>query len=206
MLRAASGELPAAAIERYLASLRHVVAHSPKGLRRAADLALLQGRDELATYLEHKCHEEAGHDVWATADLGVLRTAFSRQEQEGPAPAVVELTSFLDDTIERDPALYLAYTVWAEYFTVLAGADLLRYLVERCGVPPSALTCLSNHIELDQEHADEGLEMVDDLVDDPRKLAEMRAVLRRTIELFDRSCLEMLEVPVLEPAAASRAS
>jgi hypothetical protein len=194
MLRlAAAGRVPAAAIERYLASLRYALAHTVPYLTRATERAMATGRPALAAWFSHKRQEEAGHDRWADDDLGVLRSTFVLDADEEPVPAMCELMQYLQRTIDEDCRLYLGYIVWAEYFTVLAGGEVVKHLVERNGVPPAALTCLARHVVLDEAHTDEGFETIDALLDDPAIIPELRRVVRHAMGLFDRACVEMVD-------------
>lgn len=198
---AAAGRAPAAAIERYLASLRYLLAGSSPCLVRAAARARDLGQDALADHLIEKELEERGHDRWAEEDLGVLRAEFGTRCDDRPVPAMVELLRYIEQIIDRDPSLYLAYILWAEYFTVLVGGELIENLVRKCGVPADAMTCVAKHVELDQDHAAEGIEIIDALIGDPRKLPDLRAALNHAMALFDRACVEMMEAPLARVAS-----
>ena len=202
LFRAAmKGGVTPPSIERYLASLRYVVASSFPNLSRAAARSRALGREELANYFARKASEERGHDEWAEDDLRSLRSRFVVMGDDEPVTSIVALMRFCEETIDRDPALYLAYVFWAEYFVTLVGGDLVRALVEHCGLPAAALTCLAKHVELDQEHADDDIDVIDGLITDPTMLVPLRAVIHRTTLLFDRACNEMLE-PTLARAAS----
>ncbi len=54
------------------------------------------------------------------------------------------------------------------------------------------MTAIDRHAELDRDHAEEALDLIDSLVPDPRELSPMRNVVLRTIELFERFCFEVL--------------
>jgi hypothetical protein len=193
MLRsAAAGEVGPDAVGRYLASLQYLLAITQDHLRRARDIARARGFDSLAEYFEQKIVEERGHDRWASQDLVVLSANGGLPQPPDPVPAIVELATFIHATIDHDPRDYLSYVLWAEYFTVLVGGAFIRELVEHCGIDPNALTCLARHVELDQEHTDEGLDFIDRFVDDPGRLAQMRQVLLDVVARFDRACEEML--------------
>ena len=111
--------------------------------------------------------------------------------RRGSWPSTRALLAFLESTIDEDPALYLAYILFAEYLVVLLGPEWLTLLEERCGIPRSSMTVIGNHVELDKEHVEEALAHIDDLVSDPRKLSRMREVLLQTIEHFERFCDEV---------------
>lgn len=193
LARAAAGELSSAAVERYLVVLRYMIANTPPNLVRARDRAQEAGLDALAAYYAEKLEEEDGHERWADHDLEVLRSSRDLTAHSAPVPAAIELNAFLQRVIDRDPVLYLAYVLWAEYFTTLAGGELVQYLVERCDVPAEAMTCLAKHVELDKDHTEENLDVIDGLVDDASMLAPLRSVLQTSMALFDRASDQILE-------------
>ena len=195
------GTLSPTSVERYLASLRCMVASSSPYLERAAVRARSLGHEELAAFFSSKAAEERGHDEWAEHDLHVLRSRFDVTFDDAPVPAILTLMRFCEETIDRNPVLYLAYVLWAEYLSTLIGGEFVAALVQQCGVPRTALTCADKHVELDQEHAADDIEIIDAFIDDPRMLADLRAVLHRTMALFDRATEEMLE-PVRARAAS----
>lgn len=190
---AAEGRLTPDVIARYLNNVRVMIGQTPYFMKRARDRALASGRLELAAYFTSKWAEEEGHDRWASADLTRLRTRFGESSLEAEVtPSLRRLMRLLDDAIERDPALYLAYILFAEYHVVLIGPRWLEVLEARCGIPSSMLTVIGKHAELDKEHAAEGLRAIDALVTDPEMLAPMREILRSSMELFQRFCAEVV--------------
>jgi hypothetical protein len=197
------GRVEPEAIGRYLVMLRYMIGNTPGNLMRATERAAENGRPDLAAYYTEKLAEEDGHEQWAIDDLAVFQGAYGFRPDPEPVPATVELQTFLENIIEVDPVLYLSYVFWAEYFVVLVGGEYVQCLVERCGLPPAALTCLANHVVLDDGHTDENIEAIDRLVGDPRYLVRMREVLRRAMELFDRSTEQMIDgvVPVEQVAS-----
>lgn len=194
-LLAAEGRLDHAAVARYLVSLEYSVRSTPRMLALAKQRALLQGDLELAKHYTRKDEEEAGHHVWAANDIHVLKQTKGADHLGGPATAILELIAYLESAIQKDPYHYLAYMLFAEYFTVLVGGAFLQNLVERCGVPANALTCVAKHVELDAEHTEDGIEAIDRLVVDPRQLEPMRQVVRTTMQFFDRFSDEILQEP-----------
>jgi pyrroloquinoline quinone (PQQ) biosynthesis protein C len=196
--RAAAGEVSPAAVERYLVTLRYMIANTPPNLALARDQARDAELDALAVYYSEKLAEEDGHERWADHDLQVLRDHGDFAHHRDPAPSAVVLNRFLQRTIHRDPVLYLAYVLWAEYFTTLVGGEVVQHLVERCHMPAEALTCLSKHVELDKDHTEENLDALDALVGDPRMLEPLRRVLDTSMALFDRLCEEIVEADLAE--------
>lgn len=190
--RARSGQVDADVVARYLASLEFLLRETQLHFRRARDTARATGALALARHFEQKLVEERGHDRWAAADLIAL-VGDASAASFVPVAAIAELARANAELVEREPADYLAYVLWAEAFTVLVGGVFIRELVGRCGIKAEALTCLANHVELDEDHADEGCEAIDRLVDDPARLEPMRAVVLTAARHFDRACEQMLE-------------
>lgn len=192
LLRARKGEISPDTMGRYLASLHFAIGHIPVFLELAGERALATAQVALAEHFAQKLREEEGHHRWAEGDLRVLRASFDVRDLR-VAPAVEELVAFQAELIDEDPILYLAYIAWAETFTTLAAGELVRALVERCGVPPAALTCLARHVELDREHSDDGVRVLNELAGDPSLLRRMQRVLGRTMTLFDSMCEQVLD-------------
>lgn len=191
--RAREGTLGAVHLTHYVGNVGFLVEHSPRHLRQAAARARQERNDALAEHFNHKLGEEIGHEQWGKNDLE--RLDGGRQANGWPAaiPAMVDLIGSIEEMIERDPADYLAYTLFAEYFVTLLGPEWLLLLEERCQVPRASMTLIGNHAELDREHASEAFDSVDELVGDPRKLPSMKRAVANTIALFARICSEAVE-------------
>ena len=205
MSLAERGLLTPAMMARYLASLRYLLEFSAPFLARARDLARSSGRHALADFFHQKVGEETGHHLWAVDDLTALQRRHAVPGAPEPVPAIQALVEQIRVWIETEPALYLAYNMWAEYFTSLAGGEFVKVAIERCDIPADALTCLSKHVELDVGHAEEDIRTIAALVDDPALVPRLREVVVRTAELFDRACEEFIGSP-LRPTAHFTAS
>jgi len=191
-VKAEMGALNARHISRYLASVHFLVRHTPIHLDRARKRAAELGDAALDDHFAKKSVDEAGHDLWAARDLERIREQLSAAEaQPDVARSMKDYVRHIEDVIDEDPVLYLAYILFAEYLVVIVGPSWLALLEERCGIPRTSMTVVGNHAELDREHVEEALEEIDDLVGDPRKLAPMRRVVTRTIALFDAFCAEV---------------
>jgi hypothetical protein len=201
--RARAGDATPTEVGRYLAGLRFMIGQTNGNMTKAEGRARAQGREDLAAYYVEKRREEDGHEQWAIDDLAAFFDVYGFRPDDEPVPALRELQRFLVRTIDEDPTLYLAYIFWAEYFVVLVGAEFIRSLVEHCGLLPETLTCLGNHVVLDEGHTDQNIAEIDRLVADPQYLEPMRAVLQRTIDLFDLSTQQMLDPVTAKERVAS---
>lgn len=186
-VRASNGTLRKQHLVHYLGSVRFLIDHTMIHLARAAQRARDVGDERLASHFEHKAIEEIGHEQWARQDLHRLQ---GQGDGPLPVPAMIELVLSIEQTIDRDPVLHLAYMLFAEYFVTLLGPEWLSLLEERCGIPRESVSVIGKHAELDREHAQEAFELIDALVGDPHKLEAMRAVVSNTISLFGRFCAE----------------
>lgn len=195
MVRAAEGKLPYEAVARYLASLRFMLSRTPDHLERSRSIAEARGAEKLAAYFAQKLVEEVGHDAWAMADIAVFsRESKLSTQTSHPVPSIFALAAYLEELIEEDPRLYVTYILWAEFITALLGTELVNHLVGRCGVSENALTAVTNHVDLDEGHAEDGLLELDDLVDDPALLPAMRTSMASFARIFDQACIEMVDL------------
>ncbi len=206
--RAALGDLTAEHLARYLKAIHCLVSHTPIHLRRAAELAAERGDAALAAHYRGKLDEEAGHDEWAERDLAAVSSR--RPSREVPVHGeMMALIGYIERVIDGDPTLYLAYILFAEYLTVLLGAEWLDLLETRCGIPRSSMSVIGNHAELDREHVADAFIAIDALVEDPRKLSAMRDVLTATVKRYEAFCGGIMEdadaalraIPARAPAA-----
>ncbi len=180
---ARAGELTREAVGRYLSSLHLTVSHTPKHLLRADAEARARGHDALGKFLISKCAEEIGHEKWAEDDMRLLGKG-DFAASYSPLPAAHRLVRYLGELAERDPRLYLVYSLAAEYFTVLAGPTWIRVLTEGCQIPVDALTVVSKHVIADQKHAAEGIEAIDEFITDPSLGPAMKETLSQTFSLY----------------------
>jgi hypothetical protein len=192
-VRAQEGTLTAVTITRYLTNVRELIHESPPLLARARDRARGLGDVPLAEFFGEKVREEVGHHEWATNDLERVSSQTRISADTTVLPGVEAMIAFQRDTIDEDPTLYLSYTLFAEYLTVLLGPWWLELLETRCGIPISSMTVVANHVATDKDHVEETLESIDALVTDPRKLHRMREVLAGSIACFERFAAEITD-------------
>lgn len=190
------GELSAAALAKYLGSLQQLFAGSERNLRRAAARAQQLELHVLADHLAHKARQETGHAAWAAADLA--RLPESARAHSAPAPALLELLALQERLIDRHPICFLAYALWAEYFTVLVAEDWLDAL-SRCGFGRGQVSAVTRHLEADREHAATGLDVIDTLWSGEPALREITTGVDEACHTFERFCLEIC---ALSPHAA----
>jgi len=182
------GALSQVGMAKYLASLRHLFACSERNLRRAALRARELGLEPLAEHLAQKAGEEHGHADWASADLSQLPEAV--RGSDTPARELLNLVQLQGNLIDQHPLCFLAYALWAEYFTVLVGETWLAAL-SRSGFPREQVSAIAKHIEADREHAATGLRVIDTFWTGDPPLGEILAGVERACHTFERFCLEI---------------
>jgi hypothetical protein len=183
-LAAEQGALTPLQIRTYVSGILFQIRATMGVLRRAEERALAVGDKALAAHYHGKFAEENGHDQWAEKDLESLPGS-SGYGTDPSTMAVGRLVSYLREIVDRDPALFLSYILLAEYLTVLVGPDWLRALESKCGVAPSQISVVANHVELDRDHVAEGVRTIDMLVTSPDKGQPMLDVIRQSVSYYE---------------------
>ena len=188
LILAQRGELSPAALAKYLGSLHYLFASSEQNLRRAAARAQQLGLRELAEHFAHKARQENGHADWAEADLTQLPEP--ARAHSAPARELLRLVALQGRLIERHPICFLAYALWAEYFTVLVGEDWLSALA-RAGYERGRVSAVARHLEADREHAATGLAVIDGFWTGDPALEEITTGINEACHIFERFCIEV---------------
>jgi len=158
------GRLCPSAVGDYLANARFLVHNTPRHLALAAQRSEQLGLEGLAAFYRKKYAEELGHEAWAESDLAHIEHRFGVECAKDASPHLRDLIHYLDRVIAARPELYLAYSLFAEYFTVLIGPTWVSALRDHCGIPTAALSVVVNHAELDKGHVSEELYALDALL------------------------------------------
>jgi hypothetical protein len=192
LARARAGTLPVSAVGKYFASIHYLLTQTPVHLALAEERARELGAKDLARYFETKSKEERDHHEWAEADRRRLGEVFGDDIARAvPAKSILELMAQTRTAIGEDPYSYLAYILFAEYFTVVLGPEWLAALETGCGIPPRAMTSIANHVELDKAHVLEGCREIDFIVKDTGRDASLRRLLSATFARFTSFCEEV---------------
>ena len=174
-------------IGRYVTNVTHLVAQTQRHLNRAAEASAARGLNRLADWFNEKVHEEAGHDQWGEEDKQELSRRFAVTASPRLLASTRALVGYISETIDYDPNLYLIYMLLAESGAVRVGPVFIRDLELRCGIPHSVVSILGNHAELDREHVQEDLAVIEDLLSDDDGIddTEVFSTLRKSMELID---------------------
>lgn len=180
-LRAQSGSLNERHINRFLADLFYVISDTHKNLRLARDASLAQNRVALANFFSTKMREEQGHEEWARTDMKALGNEPAAYE---PSLAAQTLMQRSREWILKDPALYLPYLYFAEYYTVIAAPQTTAILQETCRIPKEGMTVITKHAELDKDHVLEWEGEVATLVDLAKYSQPFMDILNQCFDLY----------------------
>jgi hypothetical protein len=185
---ARNGKLPAPALATYLESLRCIFASSERSLRIARERSLQLGDPALVQYFERKLEEEVGHDRWAADDLQQLPAV--AKSGSNAAPSALRLIELQRSLIQDHPLHFVAYILWAEYFSVLVGDSWLDAL-ESSGYARPQVSSVVKHIEADREHSAALIEELDALWHGEPSEADMLRAVQRASQLFEALCSEI---------------
>jgi len=201
-LNAERGKVGASEVSRYIENILYLVRHTPIHLKFARQKAQERGLVAIAKFYRAKLGEESGHDQWAEQDLARLSKTFGTQAKGELAPSMIRLVEYLNGLIVREPAHYLAYVFFAEYFTVIAAPEWLEALEKKCGIPASMLSVLGNHVELDKDHVLKDVEVIEKLVSkDATNLPALVEVIRTAMGFHEKFCLEVGDIVEVKRAA-----
>lgn len=185
---ALQGKLPPRAVALYLESLRYLFRNSQSNLAWASTVAAKLGDSALAEYFSLKAREETGHEQWAIDDLRRLPEATTAGLR--PCAAIVQLVDHQRSSIERHPACFVAYALWAEYFTVLVGDEWLAGL-SASGFERDHVSSIARHVEADRDHAAHGFAEIDCLWQGQPEPSVMLQTVASACEIFERFCDEI---------------
>jgi hypothetical protein len=185
---ARAGRFTPAALALYLESLRYLFVASQRNLGRASTLAEELGDAGLAQYFARKHAEERGHDAWASADLSQLPAAAT--ERVRPARSIVRLTELQAQLLDRHPLYFVAYALWAEYFTVLVGDEWIEAL-SHSGYRDKQLSAVVNHVDADREHARASFAQLDQLWRGEPSIDQLCAAVEDAAREFENFCNEL---------------
>jgi hypothetical protein len=191
---AAKGEITDWQFRVYLTNLKWIFKNNTAYLKIAKKRALELGLNKLGDFFESKFAEEVGHEQWAEDDLKLCKSTSSLtvahlttvpDTENIILPATHKLIQYLDEIIAIDPTLFLSYMFFTEYFTVLAGPRFLKNLEEKCGIPISSVSAVSKHIQADQTHTAEDLEVINVMVTDANQSELMMKALHGSIQTIN---------------------
>jgi hypothetical protein len=151
MQRIITGKLTANHYKSYLRQTYHYTKDNPQ--IQALATVHFHGSDRKFVRMFYKhAISEIGHDELALNDLKTMGENIDQARIENPLPATVALNAFVFYQIyNRNPIGYLGYLYFLEFLPTSSGAGYMN-LLEKAGVPRSAMTFLLEHTNVDVYH------------------------------------------------------
>lgn len=142
------GHISKSQLSTYIKNLEYHFSQNSNDLYQASHI---YQNSELGFFFDHKWKEERGHDKWAQNDLNQLDHDYTPIV----LPEMISLSNFVNDTMKSNPINYIAFMLFAEYATAKVGPQIFNGINISLGIKKSEFTALTNHIELDGDHANE---------------------------------------------------
>jgi hypothetical protein len=135
----------------YLRQTYHYTRDNPQ--IQALATVYFRGEDRSLVKMFYKhAISEIGHDEMALNDLAAMGEDVTNIRRENPLPSTVALNAFIFYQIyNRNPIGYLGYLFFLEFLPTASGPAYMRML-EKAGVPRSAMTFLHEHATVDEHH------------------------------------------------------
>ncbi|MCE0494925.1 TenA family transcriptional regulator [Vibrio salinus] len=106
-------------------------------------------REAIAEYIE----EEKGHQYWILDDIACCGYDAKQVENGRPGRDIELMVSYLYHLIDRDnPMGFFGMVLVLEGTSVAIGGEMAKHVKENLNLSDNALTYLTSHCELDQEH------------------------------------------------------
>jgi pyrroloquinoline quinone (PQQ) biosynthesis protein C len=151
MQRILSGDMTINHYKSYLRQTYHYTKDNPQIQALATVYFHGSDREFVRMFYKHAI-SEIGHDELALNDLQLLGENIDRVRIENPLPATVALNAFVFYQIyNRNPIGYLGYLFFLEFLPTSSGAGYMQ-LLEKAGVPKTAMTFLLEHTNVDIYH------------------------------------------------------
>lgn len=157
--------LPKKTLGIYFYNVKELVTETVPNLKRAVEVSKNQKLgEELTSTLEKKILEEDGHEQWAQDDLNRLQLSKEEIKEMKLTKTMSHFLPYIIDVAKTDPLSYFIYAYYIEELMVVAGPHVLSAMMKSSGVGEDYFTIISTHIEFDQDHAGEGAEVLDRLL------------------------------------------
>ena len=172
---AEQGALERAQLGEYLYNTAYIALCTQTHVELGQFKAEAANQPELVEFFVDKRREEAGHAQWAFQDLVRLQLQCGAGKRFRVREPLIQLLAQVQRELDRNPASYLVYSLFAECLNARLGPALVRALTAQGSFCAEELSMLAKHAELDPGHVAEDCRFID--------LVSERAALR-----LDESC------------------
>ena len=183
MQRILRGNMTIEHYKSYLQQTYHYTKDNPQIQALATVYFRGNDREYVRMFYKHAI-SEIGHDELALSDLKTLGENIDQVRIENPLPATVALNAFVYYQIyNRNPIGYLGYLFFLEFLPTGSGAAYMQ-LLEKAGVPKSAMGFLLEHTNVDVYHNRLMEKYIEGLVKTEADLQAIIYSMRGTGELY----------------------
>lgn len=187
----------------YLFNLHSLISMTPQHIINAHQYCEKKGDAVLSKFFADKLPEEEGHEQWAVDDISKLNLNANEYNNLKLIKTMNQMITYLNSLSARDPQGYLGYQFFAEYVTVQYAPILIDNLAKKCQINPACLSVLSNHVELDLEHAAHDMTLLDQHITTPADQARVLREIERAQTFLFNFIHELLELKAHDHKVAS---
>jgi len=192
MRRLLSGDITIAHYRQILRQVYHYTRDNPQIQVLAAVYFRGTDRDTVRMFFRH-ASTEIGHDRMALNDLASLGEDVSAIPFENPLPETAAFNAFVFHVIQHgNPVGYLGYLYFLEFLPTSTGAAYMDIL-ERAGVPRSAMSFLAEHTSVDVQHNRLMEQYADRLIHTDDDFDAVAYAMRATSRLYASMLLAAIE-------------
>ena len=179
------GELTAQQWEKFIQNIIYLIRFTPPHLKRALKKAQVQGLPTMQRFFSEKISEEVGHDKWGEQDVASLKGEFQEVDLDAINSGTQKMLAYHKDIIDRDCRLYVLYIMFAEYFTVIKGEELIGNLEKKCNIARDCASVITKHSDLDREHIIDDLKVLNHEEFSSFSDDEIEKILRNTFCFYE---------------------
>lgn len=192
--RLAGGEITRFHYLAYLRETYHLVIHTPKYLRIAAD-RVAESDPRLAAYFRNFAREETGHELLCVRDIKALGEDPERILSGDPNPgAWGMITQCYFWASQGNPVALLGEAFATEELGATNGADVAKLLVADYGIPRGATNFLRVHGSVDVEHVKAAACAVGRYAGSRAQMADIVQAVKMTYRYYSHLFTDVLEL------------
>ena len=166
----------------YLTQVYHYAVHTPRHQALVGVNPNNQNFKYMQYCFEH-AYEETGHELMALNDIAALGYDINEDNMPPRLPATDKLITFLYKEANSDtPIHHLGYGFWSENACPFIG-DFMKALMDSMGIDKRQMTFYSNHVTIDEGHAQEVRKIVASVAQSEDDWQGMHRVAKVTFDL-----------------------
>ncbi len=191
-----SGTIKPEQLQFFLGNITHNMAQGIESLAMAKNASQQRGDTKFTEYYANRFHEECHHVAWAEADEEKIKEITQSTPDIEPDSALVDMTHWFREKIKEDPAIFMAYSFFAEYFTVISGEESAHAIENKCQIPASCINNITTHAEIDKHHIEDWREDIKQLIDEETYRDAFIQATEYCMQQYDSFCRNIMEIEI----------